>query len=471
MVVPPGQPRPLPSPAVRRVILHVDMDAFFVSVELLRRPELRGKPVVVGGTGPRGVVAAASYEARRFGVRSAMPSAVARRRCPQAVFLPGDHAHYADVSAEVFAVFRGVTPLVEGISLDEAFLDVSGALRLFGDGPAIAQRIRAEIAGQIGLSCSVGVAPSKFLAKLASEAAKPIAGRDGVRRGREVVVVEPGEELTFLHPLPVEALWGVGPATLERLRRHGVTTVGDLAALDERVLTATLGTAAGSHLHRLAWAIDDRPVEAERTIKSIGHEETYPHDLFDPADLRARVVRLAEAVGVRLRAAGLGARTVTLKVRFAGFDTITRSATPGARRAPVLLLTTGPAIAAAVLPLLAAVDPTRGVRLLGVSVSNFGEPAEQLTLGEGRLGGIAPGDPATGATAGGISDPIRVEQAWHEASTVLDGIRARFGAAAIGPASTLRAGRLAPVRPGEQQWGPNRPRPATVGEDGVPDAL
>ncbi len=435
--------------SVTRTILHVDMDAFFVSVELRRRPELRGLPVVVGGTGERGVVAAASYEARRYGVRSAMPSVVARRRCPQAVFLPGDYAHYGEASAEVFGIFRRYTPLVEGLSLDEAFLDVSGASRLFGEGSTIGRRIRGEVADEVGLSCSVGVASNKFLAKLASEAAKPSASPAGITPGQGVVVVPPDDPLPFLHPLPVQAMWGVGPATLERLHRHGVATIGDLARLDRRVLIAALGKASGPHLHRLAQAIDDRPVEPSRAAKSIGHEVTYQEDLYAPDELRTQVVRLADAVASRLRAAGVGARTVTLKVRFADFDTITRSVTPGSRSAGERgVLTTGPAIAAAALPLLSAIDPSPGVRLLGVSASNLAEPSEQLSLD--ALLDQAPPD---------ATDPVERERAWHEASSAIDGVRAKFGSSAIGLTSSLRRGRLDPVRNGAQQWGPNETAP------------
>src|SRR4051812_28193627 len=251
------------------------MDAFFVSVELRRRPELRGKPVVVGGTGPRGVVAAASYEARQFGVHSALPSAVARRRCPHAVFLAGDHALYSEVSAQVHAIFVRYTPLVEPLALDEAFLDVSGATRLFGDGTLIATRIRADVSDELQLGCSVGVAPNKFLAKLASVAAKPRATPDRITPGRGVVEVVPGHELEFLHALPVNRLWGVGPVTFSRLERLGIRTVGHLAALDQRTLIGALGQGQAAHLHALAWGRDDRPVETIREAKSIGHEETY----------------------------------------------------------------------------------------------------------------------------------------------------------------------------------------------------
>ena len=406
------------------------MDAFFVSVELRRRPELEGQPVVVGGTGRRGVVAAASYEARRFGVHSAMPSAVARRRCPHAVFLPGDHALYSAVSLQVREILDRYTPLVEPLSLDEAFLDVTGSTGLFGPAPAIARRVRGEIDAELDLSCSVGVAPNKFLAKLASVEAKPVATAAGVQPGPGVVVVEAGAEQAFLHPLPVERLWGVGPVTLERLHRIGIRRVGDLVAVDAATIEAALGRSQGRHLLALARGVDDRPVEPERDAKSIGHEETFESNLTEPAELRTQLVRLADAVATRLRHTGVGARTITLKIRFDdGFHTITRS-------------TTGPeptdqadTIVAMLQPILDAVDPSPGVRLVGVSGSNLAPVHHQLTLDD-----LAAGAPAPGA---------------REAA--MDEIRRRFGADAIGPASAVRAGRLRTVKRGEQQWGPSVP--------------
>jgi DNA polymerase IV len=429
---PPGHREPVAGsaePWADKTILHVDMDAFFVSVELLRRPELRGRPVVVGGTGSRGVVAAASYEARAYGVFSAMPSARARRLCPHAVFLPGDHAHYGAVSERVMGIFRSFTPLVEPISLDEAFLDVTAARRAQGDGATIARRIRDEVLAREGLTCSVGVAPSKMLAKLASEAAKPGASADGPVPGEGVHVIVPGEELEFLHPLPARALWGVGPATVHRLERLGVRTIGDIADLPEDTLVATLGAAHGRHLAQLARGVDPRPVEPDQQLKSVGHEETFPHDHHEHETLSREAVRMSDGVAWRLRRAGLAGRTVTLKVRFADFQTITRSAT---------LPTTvdeGPAVARAALTLLAGVDPTPGVRLLGVSVSGLVTGSAQQLSFEDVAGG-------SGAS-------------WHEASGAVDAIRERFGDCAIGPASAVGDHGLRVPRRGEQQWGPN----------------
>ena len=434
--------------AALRTILHVDMDAFFVSVELRRRPELRGQPVVVGGNGPRGVVAAASYEARRYGVHSAMPGAIARRLCPNAVFLPGDHELYSQVSREVQEIFHEATPIVEPLALDEAFLDVTGSLRLLGEGVVIGRHLRGRILAELDLSCSVGVAPNKFLAKLASVAAKPRALASGVEAGVGVFEVARGHELEFLHPLPVQRLWGVGPATLERLQRLGVTTVGGLAELGEGTLVRALGKASGRHLYALSMGIDERGVEPERAMKSIGHEETFARDLHEQADLRTELVRLTDAVAARLRAAGTGARTVTLKVRFAGFVTITRSAT---LPSPVA---TAAAIIGAVGPLLARIDPTTGVRLLGVHASNFGEPIEQLRLDDlfaGTADAVRPAGPPAGD--------------WTDASAAIDAIRERFGTTAIGPASTVTARGLRLVRRGAQQWGPDHDRPASPEQD------
>lgn len=387
-----------------RTILHVDMDAFFVSVELLRRPELRGQPVVVGGSGNRGVVAAASYEARSHGIFSAMPSTRARRLCPHAVFLPGDHKLYGEVSRRVMAIFRSYTPLIEPLSLDEAFLDVSGALRLFGDGPTIGARIRNEIFEQEQLWCSVGVAPSKFLAKLASEKAKPKISPDGPINGAGVHVVEPGAELAFLHPLPIRDLWGVGPATFARLDRIGVQTVGDLAALPLPTVTTAVGDATGRHLHNLAHALDTRDVNPDGETKSISHEETFSFDRPDAESLYADLVRMADAVATRLRRADLEARTVTIKVRFPDFETLTRRVTLD--RAT----DSGIEIAREAKQLLARLDLGRGVRLFGVGTSQL---------------------QATGARQMTFDDAVAPR--WSEADAAVDSIRERFGDQAIGP--------------------------------------
>ena len=410
--------------------LHVDMDAFYAAVEIRRRPELRGKPVVVGGTGSRGVVAAASYEARYFGIHSAMPSVRARRLCPHAVFLPGDHSHYAEVSARVMTVLRDVTPLVEPLSLDEAFLDVRGVARLLGPAPELAASIRARILEQEQLTCSVGVASTKFMAKLATERAKPRAGPSGPERGPGVCVVEAGTELDFLHPLPVTALFGVGPATYRQLRRLGIETVGDLASLPESAAVSTLGAAAGRQLHQLANGIDDRPVVVNRLPRSISHEETLARDLHTAAELEAEATRLADAVARRLRTSKLQSRTITLKLRFGDFRTITRSVTlpdptDGSRD-----------LVAASRELLAQIDVAAGVRLLGVGASGLVEAsARQLTFGL-DASGDGPG-------------------ASEAADRVSDQIRDRFGASAIGPAAAVREGRgIRSPSDADQRWGP-----------------
>ena len=420
-----------PDPATSEPgILHVDMDAFFVSVELIDQPELRGRPVIVGGSGDRGVVAAASYEARSYGVHSAMPSVRARRLCPHAVFLPGRHERYGEVSKAVMAIFRSYTPLVEPISLDEAFLDVRGARRLHGPALQIAQRIRARVHDEQHLDCSVGIAPNKFVAKLASQAAKPGASAQGPRPGLGVKVVVADEMLGFLHPLPVEALWGVGPATLERLERLGVVTVGDLAAIPLSVVTGSLGNAVGTHLHALANGIDDRAVEPDRRPKSIGHEETFARDHHHRDTLERELVRLGDSVGSRLRAHGLAGRTVQLKVRFRDFRTITRSSTLAAPT------DSSAVVVAEAKTLLAGVDPSPGVRLIGVSVSGLSDGGtRQLSLDD--LGTAS----------------------WDDANLAVDAIRARFGSAAIGPATLTGPGGLRARRPGEQPWGPDDGRP------------
>jgi DNA polymerase-4 len=405
------------------------MDAFYASVEVLADPALAGKPVIVGGTGGRGVVASASYEARAYGVHSAMPSVRARRLCPDAVFVPGRAGLYGEYSRRLHAIFTSITPLVEGIALDEAFLDVAGARRLLGEPPEIAALLRRRIHDELGLSASVGVATTKFVAKLASEAAKPTASRAGPIPGPGVYVVEPGTELTFLHPLPVSALWGVGPATRKRLDRFGIETIGDLAALPRETLVGALGTALGGHLHDLAWGRDPRPVEPDRPTKSIGHEETYPRDHHERAPLHREAVRLSDGVAARLRAAGLAGRTVTLKVRFGDFHTITRSRT---LREPVA---SGPEIARVAQALIDEVDPSPGVRLLGVSASNLvARPGTQLTLDEGDRG----------------------ERRWGGVGEAVEEVRRRYGDAAVGPAALLddERGGVRLRRLGDQQWGP-----------------
>ncbi len=423
---------------VDRQILHVDMDAFFASVELLRRPELRGRPVAVGGTGDRGVIAAASYEARVFGVRSAMPSVRARRLCPDLVLLPGDHAHYGEVSSRLMDLFRTVTPLVEPLSLDEAFLDVTGARRSLGPAPAVAAELRRTVLDAEGLQCAVGVAPNKFLAKLASAEAKPRTGADGPVPGPGVLVVEPGRELAFLHPLAVSRLWGVGPATLAKLERFGIRTVADLAALPVETVVAALGRGAGEHLHALANGIDDRPVVADQEPRSISHEETFAVDRHDVAALRPDLVRMADQVADRLRRHGLRGRTIQLKVRFADFRTVTRSHTltsPTDR---------GTELRDEAWRMLATLPVERGIRLLGVGAANLtrGPAVEQLSLDA----------VIDDAVCDDADPPSATAEDWDAANRAIDDIRERFGVASIAP------GRVSdrPGAGGRGRWGPDR---------------
>ncbi len=374
-------------------ILHVDMDAFYVEVERLTRPELHGVPVIVGGLGNRGVVAAASYEARRFGVRSAMPISRARRLCPDAHYVKPDFRRYREVSRRVFAAFEEFTPVVEALSIDEAFLDARGLRRHYPDGETVGVEIRRRLREDPGLPASVGVATTKFIAKLASEAAKP----DGLLR------VPAGRELEFLHPLPLRALWGVGEATHRALDAFGVATVGDLAQLPVEALARRLGDAHGRHLHDLAWGRDPRPVVPESEAKSISVEVTYDRDLEDPDRIDRELFAHCERLARRLRDAGLAARTIQLKVRYADFTTVTRSLTVDA---PV---DDTAALARAARTLLARLSGGRPVRLLGVGGSALSRSAapRQLALDRGER------DALTAAA---------------------DRVRDRFGDDAIGPA-------------------------------------
>jgi DNA polymerase-4 len=351
-----------------RTIIHGDLDAFYASVEMLDDPSLRGRPVIVGG-GPndRGVVSAASYEARRFGVHSAMPLRTAARLCPDGVFLPGRFDRYRELSTQVMRLFAEFTPLVEPISLDEAFLDVSGSTRAFGDGAAIARRIKDRVLSEVGLVISVGVASNKLCAKVASDLRKPDA----------LVVVPPGEEAAFLAPLPVTRLWGIGPRTAERLATRGVTTIGQVAALSPATTRRMFGH-QGDELRRRAAGIDPAPVRALGAPKSVGHEVTFDHDVTAESQLEETLLDLADSVAGRLRAHALSANGVQLKLRYEGFDTITRQATLGRQTTDAREL-----FAAALALLHRSRNRDRAIRLIGITAISLA-PSQQLTLFDDR---------------------------------------------------------------------------------------
>jgi DNA polymerase IV len=388
---------PVDDPAA--TILHLDLDAFFASVELLERPELRGLPVIVGGRGGRSVVTAATYEARKYGVNSAMPMSIALRRCPKAVVLEPHFERYRHFSKVVMALCGDVTPRVEQLSIDEAFLDVAGARKLLGTPWQIGTGLRHTVYAETGLTCSIGIATTKFIAKLASGIAKP----DGL-------LVVPGETtLDFLHPLPISALWGVGAKTAEQLERLGLRTVGDVAGTPLTSLTKALGVAAGQKLHDLSWARDPRSVTTEREDKSVGHEITFEYDVTDPAAIRRELLRMSDQVAVRLRRAGLVGRTVVLKLRYGDFTTITRSRKLEEHTA------LGRRIYDEVSDIYAGVErPDARIRLVGVRM-------EQLS-------------PASDAVLG-LWD---TDEGWRDAEDAIDAVADRFGRQFVQPAALVK---------------------------------
>ena len=374
-------------------ILHVDMDAFFASVTERDHPELKGKAVVIGA-GVRGVVTSANYEARKFGIKAAMPVGRAQRLAPHAIFIPPDHKRYSEVSEHIMEIFHSFTPLVEPISLDEAFLDVTKARRLLGDGRAIATAIRAKVEAQEGITCSVGIASSKFIAKLASQRCKP----------NGILEIPTDRVLTFLHPLPVSALWGVGPKTNEALERLGLHTVGDIAQTPQQTLIRALGQAAGESLYELAWGRDDRDVIPEELDKSISAAETFDRDIDDPEIVAKEILRMCERATSRMRERSLFAKTITLKVRFADFTTVNRSKT-----LPLPIDTTHEIyeVAKALYEAL-SIERAR-IRLVGVSLENLHtDTHEQLVLGAR-------------------------ESSWRELQGGIDAAKARFGRDSVRP--------------------------------------
>ncbi len=385
--------------ATQATILHVDMDAFFASVAERDNPELKGKAVVIG-MGARGVVSAANYEARKFGIHSAMPVGRARRLAPHAIFLPVDMARYQEVSEHVMEIFHSFTPWVEPISLDEAFLDVTGSQKLLGTGREIAVAIRKKVEEQEGITCSVGIAPSKFIAKLASANCKP----------NGMLEITSDRILTFLHPLPIQAMWGVGPKTAEVLERLGLRTIEDIAKLPRATLIRALGEANGASLYELAWGRDYRDVTPEEPDRSISAAETFPQDLDNPEEILTEFLRLTERATARLRDRDLFAKTISIKVRFADFSTINRSKT-----LPLPIDSTHD-VYEVVKGLYQALRIERArLRLVGVSLENLSEGApHQMMLGEREVG-------------------------WRQAEGAMDQARARFGKGSVRPARLISA--------------------------------
>ncbi len=392
-------------------ILHVDLDAFYASVEVLKDPRLAGKPVVVGAAGGRGVVMSASYEARARGLHSAMPSARAKRLCPDAVFVPPDFRSYVSYSKRFKEILQSFTPLVEPLSLDEAFLDVSGATRLFGEPAQIGRDIRARVKDELGLICSVGVAPTKFVAKLASTRAKP----DGM------IVVPAGHVLEFLHPLPVGALWGVGDRTAEALSRLGIRTVRELTTTPMSLLERVLGENHARGLRDLANGIDPRRVVPHESAKSVSNESTFARDLEDRQDVLRELLRLSHRVAERLRADGYRARTISVKFRLPSFTTFTR-----ARTLPDPTDTAADLFRVASELYEALPASRRRFRLLGVAATNLvGAGADQRALAE--------------------------EDRWSDAERALDRVAGKFGRGAAVPAALLRgSSRPDPDAPGSE---------------------
>ena len=401
------------------MILHVDMDAFYASVEIRDQPELAGKPVIVGGVPQRrGVVAAASYEARRFGVHSAMPSSTAKRLCPDAVFLRPRMEHYASVAREIRDIFHRFTPIVEPLSLDEAFLDVTGSESLFGSSVEIGKQIKREISERLELVASVGVAPNKFLAKVASDIEKP----DGF------TVVFPNQVRSFLDPLSVTRLWGVGKVTADTLEKFGVKTIRDLRELSKPAVIDLLGE-NGLHLWNLAQGIDDRKVTPDREAKSISHETTFETDIDDMDVLRSWAVELTEHVARRLRRNRLSGRTVHLKIRFSDFQTITRS--KSLRNSTNVT----EEIWQSIDDLLSHRLPKKrlAVRLLGVGVSGFAGVSESQNS---------------------LFDDVLDLAAHSKLDQAKDQIRDKFGASSVGRASSLLQG--------DQDHGESNPQDPTL---------